>query len=186
MDIPIDITNVNLKTERLLLRAWEQEDLFDFFEYASVDGVGEMAGWPHHASIDISARILSSFIEEKVVFALVHIAANKVIGSLGIHKSSLNDDERYSHLRMKEIGYVLSKDYWGQGLMPEAVKAVIDYCFNIVDLEALSCGHFIENHQSKRVIEKCGFVLVKEGQFYSKQLDKTFDDMKYILCKESR
>ena len=57
----------------------------------------------------------------------------------------------------REIGYVLSKDYWGNGLMPEAVSAVINYLFNEVGLDFLICGYFLFNGQSKRVQEKCGF-----------------------------
>lgn len=47
MNAQIDIHNVILKTERLTLRPWQLSDLDDFYEYASVDGVGQMAGWKH-------------------------------------------------------------------------------------------------------------------------------------------
>ena len=50
MNVEIDISNVKLETERLILRAWEITDLDNFFEYASVNGVGEKAGWEHHKS----------------------------------------------------------------------------------------------------------------------------------------
>ncbi|MBO4535015.1 MAG: GNAT family N-acetyltransferase, partial [Clostridia bacterium] len=55
-------------------------------------------------------------------------------------------------------GYVLSRDYWGQGLMPEAVEAVIDYLFGTLGYDFVTCGHFEWNAQSRRVIEKCGFL----------------------------
>ena len=45
MNAEIDISNVVLRTERLILRPWRESDLDDFFGYASVDGVGEMARW---------------------------------------------------------------------------------------------------------------------------------------------
>lgn len=57
----------------------------------------------------------------------------------------------------REVGYVLSKDYWGKGLMPEAVKRVIQYAFDEEGWDFLLCGHFLENRQSRRVIEKSGF-----------------------------
>ena len=44
MNAPIDVTGVELHTQRLTLRPWRQSDLQDFFEYASVEGVGQMAG----------------------------------------------------------------------------------------------------------------------------------------------
>ena len=84
MNTPIDISNVVLKTERLTLRPWRQSDLEDFFEYASVDGVGQMAGWIPHASLEESQMILNRFINGKKTFALEY--HGKVIGSLGIEK----------------------------------------------------------------------------------------------------
>ena len=57
----------------------------------------------------------------------------------------------------REIGYVLSKSYWGKGLMPEAVSAVIRYLFDDLHFDFLLCGYYDFNKQSKRVQEKCGF-----------------------------
>ncbi len=79
------------------------------------------------------------------------------------------------------MGYVLSKAYWGKGLMPEAVLAVIEFCLNICKLDGLTIGHFSYNSQSKRVIEKCGFKFVKQSEYYAKQMDLTVDEMKYVL-----
>ncbi|HMM32939.1 MAG TPA: GNAT family N-acetyltransferase, partial [Clostridia bacterium] len=125
MDVPVDVSNIVIETERLVLRAFVESDLEDFYAYASVPGVGEAAGWPHHTSMETSARVLQSFLEENEVFALYHKADKKVIGSLGLHRSWANEDERYQSLKLKEIGYVLAKEYWGSGLMTEAVRAAI-------------------------------------------------------------
>ncbi len=181
MDLCIDVSKIIIETERLLLRAFTESDLTDLYAYASVPGVGEMAGWSHHESMETSERILRSFIDKKEVFAVYHKADQKVIGSLGLHNSWANEDERYKNLILKEIGYVLSKDYWGQGLMPEVVGAVIEYGFNNLGIEAFTCGHFTENNQSRRVIEKCGFTFVKQSEYNAKQLNRKFEDKKYIL-----
>ncbi len=183
MDIQIDITDTVLETRRLILRPWEESDLEDFYAYASVEGVGEMAGWRHHESIEVSRSILEDFMSHKNVFALVHRESGRAIGSLGLHPSWANEDEAYRDLKVKEIGYVLSREYWGQGLMPEAVRAVIGFCFDTCGLDALTVGHFSVNGQSKRVIEKCGFQFVRESRYHAKQLGKDFDDMRYILLR---
>lgn len=183
MNVNIDISKIRLETAHLLLRPFCEDDLSDFYEYASVPGVGEMAGWPHHENIETSKGILKSFIEEKEVLALQHKNTGKVIGSLGLHYSWANDDPRYSGMKSKEIGYVLARDYWGQGLIPEAVKTVIAMCFNEYDCEILTCGHFSTNNQSKRVIEKCGFRFEKQSVFHSKQLNVDYEDMKYVLLR---
>ena len=149
-----------MKTERLTLRPWSLDDLDDFYEYASVDGVGQMAGWEPHKSKEESLFILNKFIEGKKTFAIEF--NGKVIGSLGIEKYPEKGFKEYDDLQGREIGYVLSKDYWGLGIMPEAVKEVIRYLFEDLKLDFLVCGHFVDNNQSRRVQEKCGFVHVKQ------------------------
>ena len=160
MIAPVDVRNIHIETERLILRPWKESDLDDFYEYASVDGVGEKAGWPHHRSREESKRILDSFIDGKKTLALELKESGKVIGSLGLEPRD-EDTGLEPQLQGREIGYVLSKDYWGMGLMPEAVKAVIDYCFERLHFEYLTCGHFNHNDRSRRVVEKTGFRFLK-------------------------
>lgn len=155
MNHPIDISSTVIKTPRLTLRPWKEEDLEDFYAYARVDGVGQRAGWTPHRNIEESRAILSMFIKEKMTFALEYNA--KVIGSLGIDEYDEEKLPEFDAMRGREIGYVLSKDYWGQGLMTEAVRAVIDYLFETAGLEFIVCGHFTDNDASRRVQEKCGF-----------------------------
>jgi ribosomal-protein-alanine N-acetyltransferase len=185
MDITIDLARVIIETNRMILRVWEETNLNDFYEYASVDGVGEMAGWKHHESIDVSRDILQSFIAAKNEFAIVYKQNKKVIGSLGLHCSWANDDFDLANFKLKDIGYVLSKDYWGQGLMVEAVKAVIGFCFEELELDAITCGHSPSNNQSKRVVEKCGFRYVKTSEYYYEEFQLPTYSMRYILFKHS-
>ena len=181
MNADIDISNTILKTKRLILRLWRKEDLDDFYEYASVDGVGQMAGWLPHENKEISETILKGFIEGKKTFALEY--NGKVIGSLGVEKY---DEEKFSELkdvRCREIGYVLSKDYWGKGLMPEAVERVIEYLFDVVGLDVILCGHFLSNIQSQRVQEKCGFRHYAYGE-YKTRFDTIEKDETNILTRQ--
>ena len=158
MNAIFTVNGKRIETERLILRGFEQSDLEDFYEYASVEGVGEMAGWAHHESIDKSAEILGRFIEEDKTFAIVLKENNKVIGSLGIEKYGLEEKlTEFDGYRGRELGFVLGKDYWGRGFMPEAVNAVINYLFNDLDYDFLLCGYYNFNSQSKKVQEKCGF-----------------------------
>ena len=160
MNAPVDATNIRIETPRLILRPWKESDLQDFYEYASVDGVGEMAGWNHHQSVEETQRILGLFISGKKTFALELKENGKVIGSLGLEPRD-EDAGLPEELQGREIGYVLSRDYWGRGLMPEAVKAVIDYCFKELSFDYLTCGHFDRNDRSRRVVEKSGFRFLK-------------------------
>jgi ribosomal-protein-alanine N-acetyltransferase len=163
MNKEIDISGAVLYTERLILREWEMSDLDDFFEYASVPGVGEMAGWSAHKNKEETENILKKFIESKKTFAVVF--NSKVIGSIGVEKYNEKLLPEFNDKKGREIGYVLSKDYWGQGLMPEAVKKVIRWLFEEVQLDFIVCGHYDQNLQSKRVQEKCGFKHYRKGEF---------------------
>lgn len=181
MDVKIDITQHTIETDRLILRFWRETDLHDFYDYASVEGVGEMAGWSHHTSIEDSRKILQNFMLSKNEFAIIYKENGKVIGSLGLHESWANDDIRYTGLKTKDIGYVLSKDYWGKGLMTEAVKAFINFCFDELKLDAVSSGHSLINNRSMRVIEKCGFEYVKTSDYFYHEFELATTSKRYIL-----
>ena len=158
MNADFKINGIQIETERLILRAFKQSDIDDFYEYASVEGVGEMAGWKHHETKDETQEILDLFILEDKTFAIVLKENNKVIGSLGVEKYGMEEKlTEFFEYQGREIGYVLSKDYWGKGIMPEALNAIIEYLFNELDLDFLTCGYLEFNNQSKRVQEKCGF-----------------------------
>ncbi len=158
MNANFEVNELIIETERLILRAFKESDLNDFYEYASVEGVGEMAGWKHHESIEETQEILDMFIKENQDFAIILKEDNKVIGSLGVKKYGLEDKlTEFDGYLGREIGYVLSKDYWGMGIMPEAVMAVIDYLFNNLNWDFLTCGYYDFNGRSKKVQEKCGF-----------------------------
>ena len=183
MNMPIDITDVTLTTERLTLRPFSPSDVSNLYEYASVDGVGQPAGWAPHKDILESEIILRMFIEGKHTFAIVH--DGKVIGSVGIDSY---DEEKHPELHAlsgREIGYALARPYWGQDLTPEAVRAVIDYLFDTVGVDFLLAGHFDNNVRSKRVIEKCGFQYL--GTVTTKtQLGTTEQESEYILYRSDR
>ena len=181
MNAEIDISNTVLKTERLILRPWRQSDADDLYEYARVDGVGQMAGWVPHESRETSQNILNRFIEGKKTFALEY--RGKAVGSLGIEKYREDRFPELANKKGREIGYVLSKDYWGRGLMPEAVREAIRYLFEDAGLDFITCGHFLSNKQSARVQEKCGFRHWAFGE-YQTHFGTVEPDETNILFKE--
>lgn len=166
-----------IDTPRLLLRFFQTRDLADFYEYCKIKGVGEAAGWPHHQSSEESAQILARFVNTPEEYALVLKAENKVIGSIGLHQGNYPQGE-------KEIGYVLSQDYWKQGLMSEAVAAMIEYVFTSTSLQTLWVSHQVGNKNSKRVIEKNNFVFQYEKERLMPLLGVTRLSRYYSLSRE--
>ncbi|RRC92447.1 N-acetyltransferase [Erysipelotrichaceae bacterium OH741_COT-311] len=165
MNTYIDITDVVLKTNRLTLRPFHQEDLEDFYQYASVDGVGQMAGWRPHSSKEETQAILDSFVKKKKTFALEY--QGKVIGSLGIEEYNVEKFPEFNDKKCRQLGFVLAKEHWGKGFMVEAVNEVLCYLFEDIGLDLILCGYFLKNKQSQRVQEKCGF------QPYRKSMHQT-------------
>lgn len=165
-----------LKTKRLILRDWHVTDVNDFYAYAKNENVGPRAGWKPHESVGESEKILFSFIKEREVWAIEHKTDKKVIGSIGLHQKEQH---------CAELGYVLSEEYWNQGLITEAAQAVIEWYFTQPNSKSLKVYHFVENKSSKRVIEKLGFTYVKTIQSHFKRYDGTMmDSIEYILLKE--
>ncbi len=183
MNMHVDLSKVVLDTERLILRPWTLDDVDDFYEYASVDGVGQMAGWKPHENMEESMQILRMFMDEKNQFALEEKETQKIIGSLGLEQIHNDLGEPYQTLKGIEIGFVLSKAFWGRGLMPEAVRRVINYCFDVLEVDFLQCCHFSTNLQSKRVIEKSGFRFVREFECKTKRGDLFLSEV-YVMRKE--
>lgn len=141
-----------IETVRLRLREWKESDAEDLYAYASDADVGPMAGWKPHADLKESEQILHMFINGKDTWAIELKETGHVIGSVGLHQ---NRRQQLSY--DLELGYVLSKAYWGKGIMKEAAKAMIDHAFYDLGIKTLMVGHFPSNQQSKRVIEKLGF-----------------------------
>lgn len=141
-----------METERLYLRMWNKKDAVDFFEYAKNPNVGPIAGWKPHASVAESKFIITDFFMKNMVWAIVYKETGKVIGSIGF-----SEDKIRPGVNSKELGYSLSEEYWGKGLMTEAAARMVSYAFEVLHLDVLSITTRENNARSRRVIEKCGF-----------------------------
>lgn len=143
-----------IETERLIIRPIRETDVDAMFAYAKKPNIGPMAGWQPHQSIEETQYILRRMIKEKEVWAITIKPSDVMVGTIGLHQRSIE----HALLNKREIGYVLDTPYWGQGIMVEAVQAMLDYGFNELGLSKIHCGHKVSNTQSQRVIEKTGFI----------------------------
>ena len=145
-----------IETERLILRPWREDDAESLFKYAQDHDVGRIAGWPPHTSVENSLEIIRTVFAAPEIYAVVLKETNEPIGCCGImFSNSLHASDMDN--RVAEIGYWIGKPYWGQGLIPEAVKALLSRCFNELHLDTVWCGYYDGNIKSKRVCEKSGF-----------------------------
>lgn len=145
-----------IETDRLILRPWLESDAASLFRYASDPAVGPVAGWPPHTSIDDSLEIIRTVFAAPEIYAVVLKATYEPIGSCGIMFSNGMRSADMKHCEA-EIGYWIGKPYWGHGLIPEAVNALLSRSFNELGIDALWCAYYDGNTKSKRVCEKTGF-----------------------------
>ena len=145
-----------LETKRLYLRPWNVADAADLYECAKDKRVGYPAGWPAHTSVNHSRQVIVDYFSEDNVFAIVLKQTEKIIGCIALKSPA---QSRFcANDKQAEIGYWLSVPYWGQGLMPEAAKCLLQYGFEVLQLEKVWCGYYDGNLQSYKVAKKCGFV----------------------------
>jgi len=142
-----------LETERLILRKLRLEDAKDVFEYASDPEVSKYVTWEPHKSIEDSINFIKFTHEryekkEGIIWGIVYRENNKVIGTCDISPVT-------KHFRA-EIAYTLARDYWGKGIMTEAVKEVIRFGFEKMNLNRIQAMCIPENIGSYRVMEKVG------------------------------
>lgn len=145
-----------IETERLLLRPWADADALSLYRYAKDPQIGPIAGWPVHTSVENSLEILRTVLSAPETYAVVLKETGEPVGSVGIMFGEAGSVAMAQH--EAEIGYWIGVPYWGQGLIPEAVQALLKRCFEALDCTAVWCGYYAGNEKSRRVQEKCGFI----------------------------
>ena len=96
----------------------------------------------------ISAMLLA---DENDTFAFAITVDTKVVGSIGIFR------QENIHRQTAELGYYIAEEYWGKGIMTEAVKQICEYVFDKSDIIRIYAEPFSYNVASCRVLEKAGF-----------------------------
>ncbi len=149
-----------IETRRLILRRFTLEDANDMFNnWASDPEVTRFLTWLPHSSAEVTRSLLTKWIsnyEDGGYFNWVmeYKETGKVIGNISVVK--LHED-----IEGADIGYCMSRMYWGQGLMTEALKGVMNYLFDVVGINRIAACHDVRNIRSGRVMDKAG--MMQEG-----------------------
>lgn len=149
---------MRIETERLVLRNYTKNDLKDYWEYVSQPNVGPRCGWQPYTEIEKAAQRLEYETMLPFQFAIELKDSHKVVGSIELMKVKSEKLEQL-HCKadeVKEIGCLLSENFWGQGIMTEAMKAVVKYGFDRLGLKVVIAGYFEPNTGSEKLQLKCG------------------------------
>ncbi|MFB7156705.1 GNAT family N-acetyltransferase [Lysinibacillus sp. NPDC056232] len=143
-----------LKTARLTLRPISLNDLEAMFHYTSSKNVARYVTWDPHKSLEETKMfvelVLNGYTQGNHLLWGIEYE-QKLIGTIDF--VSFNDQQKCA-----EIGYVLSEDYWNQGITTEAVKKLIDYGFNELKIVRIQARCFEDNIGSQKVMEKSGML----------------------------
>ncbi|WP_429146433.1 GNAT family N-acetyltransferase [Anaerotaenia torta] len=121
---------MELKTERLLIRNYKEEDLQDLFEIFSNPVVMEQCEPPYN--MEECTKWLDYFIEKPIAFAVEHIQTGRLIGHALFKQLPGEEAGIY------EIGWIFNQQFWGQGYAYEASRALMDYGFDVLRLHKIT------------------------------------------------
>lgn len=144
-----------LETKRLILRRACVEDAVPLFRnWASDPDVTRFLTWPAHESVEVSRLVAESWAaesekEDYYQWMIVWKEINEPIGSISV----VAFDPK---VNKAEIGYCIGKNWWGKGIVAEALSAVMDYLFREVGVNRIEARHDVKNPRSGAVMKKCG------------------------------
>lgn len=177
--------NINLSTlftDRLILRKLTVNDANDMFEYAKDPELAGMGLWLPFKDMEECVKDLAQNVADyedgKLISWAMELRDNgKMIGRCGLV------DQSFFHSRA-DISYAMNRNYWGEGLMSEAMKEVVRYSFETLELNRLGAGVLPENIASIRILEKLGFKYEGTRRELTKVRGK-FDDVNlYSLLRK--
>lgn len=145
-----------IETDRLILRRYVIEDADAMYKnWASDSEVTKFLTWQPHSSVEVSRGIIENWLKEYsdekyYQWAIVLKAnGNEPIGDISV--VHMNED-----ISMVHIGYCLGRAWWRRGIMSEALKAVMDFMFDTVEVNRVESRHDPMNPNSGKVMQKCG------------------------------
>ena len=163
------------------IRKWELSDAKDLAVALSNKKVQDNLrdGLPYPYTEQDGKEFISAMLsaDENETFAFAIIVDDMVIGSIGIFRQD------NIHRQTAELGYYIAEEYWGKGIMTEAVKQICEYVFANSDIIRIYAEPFAYNIASCRVLEKVGFQY--EGTLRSNAVKngKVIDMEMYSLLK---
>ncbi len=175
-----------LETERLILRRFVSEDADAMYKnWAADKEVTKYLTWPSHSSPDVSRFVVEewvkSYSDDKYYQWAIVFKENgeEPIGSI----SAVHMDE---DIAMVHIGYCIGRTWWHKGIMSEAMKAVMDFFFEEVEVNRIEARHDPRNPNSGKVMEKCGMKYEGTMRSADRNNQGICDACYYALLKSER
>jgi ribosomal-protein-alanine N-acetyltransferase len=175
-----------LRTKRLVIRPLCVGDAEAIYEYAKDPEVSKYTLWEPHQSPKDSMKFITEFSLKNYIRGVpeplgisLKTDPGRIVGTVGCFWISKPQQEM-------ELAYALARPLWGQGLVVEAAREVMDFCFRELAVERIRCRCKVENIASRRVMEKLG--MTYEGRHFGEILHRGRRwDMDYFsVLREAR
>ena len=139
----------------ITLRKWCDSDIESLAKYANNYNIARYLtnAFPYPYSIEDAKAYISIVKAENPTKCFAIDLNGEAIGSIGIFPQA------DVHRKNAETGYFLAEEFWGQGIMPEAIRQIVDYGFKTFDITRIFARPYGHNLKSQRVLEKAGFTL---------------------------
>ncbi|MBE6899343.1 MAG: GNAT family N-acetyltransferase [Ruminococcaceae bacterium] len=166
------------------IRKWKLTDAKDIATVLSnkkiQDNLRDGLPYPYteQDGIDFISNMLSANENETFAFAIT--LDDKAIGSIGAFR------QQNIHRQTAEMGYYIAEEYWGKGIMTDAVKQICEYVFKNSDILRIYAEPFSYNAGSCRVLEKAGFQYEGTLRNNAVKNGKVLDMKLYSLLREEQ
>ena len=145
-----------IETHRLILRPFRASDAPAMFRNWAHDAtVTEYLTWPPHGTEQVTAALLAQWEKQTAEDPAFYQWAVE-LKSIGEPIGSVSAMHVNEAVESAELGWCIGKQWWGQGIMPEAGAAIIAYLFDEVGLNRVAARHDVRNPKSGRVMQKLG------------------------------
>ncbi|MEK4141744.1 MULTISPECIES: GNAT family N-acetyltransferase [Paenibacillus] len=157
-----------IQTKRLKLRKMKLSDsasLFNIWSDPEVTKFMNINSFTEESQAVEMIKILNNLsLESKAIrYSIIELESNRIIGSCGYNSIDSSNAKA-------EIGYDISKDYWGEGYAPEAIQSLMDYAFNTLNFNRIEAKVEPENNNSIRVLQKLNYTF--EGTMRKCEMSK--------------
>lgn len=161
------------------LRAFQHGDLASLVKHANNYNIAKNLSnkypFPYTKDHGIAFINLALSASPQEIFAIV--INGEAVGSIGVHPQT------DFYCKNAEMGYWLSETFWGNGIVPEAIKLMVNYGFKTFDITRIYARTFDTNIKSQRVLEKTGFTLEAELKGTLYKYGTIYDEMIYAIRK---
>lgn len=205
------ITNT-ITTERLTLRHWRKGDAAEaqaLYRYASDPDIGIRCGWMPHQSVERSSEAIEKVLTGNENYAITLRGQDMPIGCIELKKTEGSHGGQYVREAIdgrrlmpgvdaddmeralagyggdRTLGYWIGRPFWGQGLMSEALEAMLARSFDVLGAQTVWGGHYVENPASGKVMQHWGMrPICRKDNAYFPLIDRHYDCIILAITKE--